>query len=151
MLPAVAALAKSGIGDAELTKVPSSTLASRAAEEGGEVTLVGRLVWNDQQFGWATERQMECRAGRTDGSFAVSPSMKPSDARSAALPKSCRTTVIRHSRAPLARPVGTGGGCSITAQVVVECHNTFPIWSQICLSIRPTLDARRGWGSVWFQ
>jgi hypothetical protein len=59
VLPAVAGLAKSGIGDAELTKVPFSTLASRAAEEGGEVTLVGRLVWNDQQFGRASERQME--------------------------------------------------------------------------------------------
>lgn len=59
VLPAVAALAKSDIGDAELTKVPSSTLASRAAEEDGEVTLVGRLVWNESEFGWASERQME--------------------------------------------------------------------------------------------
>lgn len=59
VLPAVAALAKSGIGDAELAKVPSSTLAPRAAEEGGEVTLGGRLVWNDRELGWATEWQME--------------------------------------------------------------------------------------------
>jgi hypothetical protein len=59
VLPAVAALANSGIGDAELAKVPSSTLAPRAAEEGGEVTLVGRLVWNDRELGWATGWQME--------------------------------------------------------------------------------------------
>jgi hypothetical protein len=35
VLPAVAALAKSGIGDAELAKVPSSTLAPRAARGWG--------------------------------------------------------------------------------------------------------------------
>jgi uncharacterized protein len=59
VLPAVAALAKSGIGDAELTKVPSSTWASLAAEAGGEVNLVGRLVWNERELGWATEWQLE--------------------------------------------------------------------------------------------
>jgi hypothetical protein len=59
VLPDVAALAKSGINASELTAVPSSTLASRAAEQGGEVALVGRLKWDDQEFGWATEWQME--------------------------------------------------------------------------------------------
>jgi uncharacterized protein len=59
VLPSVAALAKSGINAAELTAVPSSTLASRAAEQGGEVALVGRLAWDDQELGWATEWQME--------------------------------------------------------------------------------------------
>jgi uncharacterized protein len=59
VLPSVAALAKSGINAAELTAVPSSTLASRAAEQGGELALVGRLKWDDQELGWATEWQME--------------------------------------------------------------------------------------------
>src|SRR5260370_30131561 len=59
VLPSVAALAKSGINAAELTAVPSSTLASRAAGQGGEVAFVGRLVWDDQELGWATEWQME--------------------------------------------------------------------------------------------
>jgi len=57
-LPSVAALAKSGIDGVELTAVPPSTWASRAAEQGGEIALVGRLVWNDQELGWATEWQM---------------------------------------------------------------------------------------------
>jgi len=58
VLPSVAALAKSGINAAGLTKVPSATWASRAAEQGGEVALVGRLKWDDQELGWTTEWQM---------------------------------------------------------------------------------------------
>jgi hypothetical protein len=65
VLPSVAALAKSGIKAAELTAVPSSTLAARAAEQGGEVALVGRLVWDDQELGWATEWQMEWQGRRS--------------------------------------------------------------------------------------
>jgi hypothetical protein len=59
VLPSVAALAKSGIDGVELTAVPPSTWASRAAEQGGEVALLGRLVWDDHELGWATEWQME--------------------------------------------------------------------------------------------
>jgi hypothetical protein len=59
VLPSVAALAKSGINGAELKTVPTSTLASVAAGQGGEVALVGRLVWDDQELGWATEWRME--------------------------------------------------------------------------------------------
>ena len=59
VLPGVAALAKAGINAAELTVVPSSTWTSRAAEQGGELALVGRLVWDDQELGWATEWQLE--------------------------------------------------------------------------------------------
>jgi len=58
VLPSVAALAKAGIDAAEIVKVPSSTMGSRAAEQGGEVALAGRLVWDDQALGWATEWQM---------------------------------------------------------------------------------------------
>jgi uncharacterized protein len=59
VLASVAALAKSGINAAELTAVPPPALAARAAELGGEVALVGRLVWDNQELGWATEWQME--------------------------------------------------------------------------------------------
>lgn len=59
VLPDDAAVAKSGIDGAELTKLPSSTLASLAAGQGGEIALVGRLKWDDQDLGWTTEWQME--------------------------------------------------------------------------------------------
>ena len=59
VLPSEAALAKSGLDGAGLAKLPSSALAARAAERGGEVTLVGRLVWNDADLGWATGWQIE--------------------------------------------------------------------------------------------
>jgi uncharacterized protein len=58
VLPNEAALAKSGIGAAEMTRLPSPTLVARAAAHGGEVALVGRLVWNDRKLGWAAEWQM---------------------------------------------------------------------------------------------
>jgi hypothetical protein len=59
VLPSEAALAKAGISSAELAKQPPSTLASRAAVQGGEVALVGRLVWDDKALGWITEWRME--------------------------------------------------------------------------------------------
>lgn len=58
VLPGEADLAKSGISAAEFSKLPSSTLAARAAGQGGEVALVGRLVWDDKALGWVTEWQM---------------------------------------------------------------------------------------------
>jgi hypothetical protein len=64
MLPSEAALAKSNLGSAELKSVPSSTLAPVAAELGGEVALVGELVWDDRKLGWASQWQMAWR-GRT--------------------------------------------------------------------------------------
>jgi hypothetical protein len=59
VLPDVAALAKAGIDAAQLAATPASTLASRTAGQGAEVTLVGHLVWNDSELGWATEWQMD--------------------------------------------------------------------------------------------
>ncbi len=59
VLPSVAALAKSSINGAELGTMTSSTLASVAAEQGGEVALAGRLVWVDRELGWATQWQMD--------------------------------------------------------------------------------------------
>jgi uncharacterized protein len=64
VLPSAAALTKSNLNGAELKTAPSSTLASVAAEQGGEVALVGRLVWDDRELGWATQWRMDWR-GRT--------------------------------------------------------------------------------------
>ncbi len=64
VLPSVAALAKSNLNGSELMTVPSSTLALVATEQGGEVALVGQLVWDDRKLGWATQWQMDWR-GRT--------------------------------------------------------------------------------------
>jgi hypothetical protein len=58
-LPDVATLAKAGIDTAQLATTPAATLASRTAGQGAEVTLVGHLVWNDSELGWATEWQMD--------------------------------------------------------------------------------------------
>jgi uncharacterized protein len=58
VLPSVAALAKLSINDVELRTMTSSTLTSVAAEQGGEIALVGRLVWVDRELGWATQWQM---------------------------------------------------------------------------------------------
>ncbi len=65
VLPTAAALAKSGIEGTELSMstMPSSTLVALAAEQGGEVALVGRLVWNDWELGWSTQWQID-RQGR---------------------------------------------------------------------------------------
>ena len=58
-LPDVATLAKAGIDAAQLATTPAATLASRTAGQGAEATLVGHLVWNDSELGWATEWQMD--------------------------------------------------------------------------------------------
>ena len=63
VLPTAAALAKANINGTELSKTPSSTLVSLAAGQGGEVALVGRLVWNDRDLGWTTQWQID-RPGR---------------------------------------------------------------------------------------
>ena len=59
VLPGAQALAKSSLNGAKLKTVPSSTLVAVAAEQGGEVALVGRLVWDDRKLGWATQWQMD--------------------------------------------------------------------------------------------
>src|SRR5260370_30023216 len=83
-LPSVAALAKSSINGVELTAVPPSTWASRAAEPGGEVALLGRLVWDDHELGWATDWQMEWQGP--------------------APPRQLRGVFLRHSLPPPPRP-----------------------------------------------
>jgi len=61
VLPSTAALAKSNITGAVLRAPSFPALARVAAEEGGEVVLVGRLVWDDREFGWTTQWQMHWR------------------------------------------------------------------------------------------
>jgi hypothetical protein len=58
VLPDEAAVAKSGMSAADLTKLPPAMLTSRAAEQGGDVALAGRVVWNDKALGWVTVWQM---------------------------------------------------------------------------------------------
>jgi len=59
VLPSAAALAESSINGAEFGMMTSSTLGSVAAQQGGEVVLIGRLVWVDRELGWATQWQMD--------------------------------------------------------------------------------------------
>jgi uncharacterized protein len=59
VLPSAAALAKAGIHDTEPGTTTSRALAPVVAEQGGEVALVGRLVWDDRELGWATEWRMD--------------------------------------------------------------------------------------------
>jgi hypothetical protein len=59
VLPTTAVLDKSGINAAAFSTLRSSTLASAGADQGGEVALIGHLVWVDQDLGWATEWQMD--------------------------------------------------------------------------------------------
>src|SRR5260370_10333816 len=59
VLPSAAALAESSINGAEFGTMTSSTLGSVAAQQGGEVALIGRLVWVDRELGWATQWQMD--------------------------------------------------------------------------------------------
>jgi len=58
VLPSVAALAKSNIAGAELKTPSFPALMPVATELGGEVVLVGRLVWDDRELGWATQWEM---------------------------------------------------------------------------------------------
>jgi uncharacterized protein len=64
VLPNTAVLAKSNMSGAELRTAPFPALAPVATELAGEVVLVGRLVWDDRELGWATQWQMDWR-GRT--------------------------------------------------------------------------------------
>ena len=64
LLPSAAALAKAGIKGAELNTMSASALSPVVAELGGEVALIGRLVWDDSELGWATQWRLDWH-GRT--------------------------------------------------------------------------------------
>jgi hypothetical protein len=55
VLPTTAALEKSSITAADLSTLPATALASAATAQGGEIALVGHLVWSDEDLGWVTE------------------------------------------------------------------------------------------------
>ena len=59
VLPSAAALAESSITGAEFGATTSSKFGSVAARQGGEVALIGRLVWDDRELGWATQWRMD--------------------------------------------------------------------------------------------
>ena len=59
VLPTSAVLVKSAITAAPLPTLSAAALASATADQGGEIALVGHLVWSDQDLGWATEWRME--------------------------------------------------------------------------------------------
>jgi uncharacterized protein len=59
VLPSTQAVSKSGFNGVELKTVPSSALAPVTAELGGEVAVVGKLVWDDRKLEWATQWQMD--------------------------------------------------------------------------------------------
>jgi hypothetical protein len=59
VLPSAAALAESSINGTELGTMTSSKFGSVAARQGGEVALIGRLVWDDRELGWATQWRMD--------------------------------------------------------------------------------------------
>ena len=102
VLPNVAALAKASINAAELLTTPTSTLASVAAEQGGEVVLVGRLEWDE--FGARMGHRVADGLAWPDApmaGFAALRLMKPSDAASAARPKSSQATAIQDRRTDL--------------------------------------------------
>jgi len=58
VLPSTEALAKLNIGVASLANISPSTFASLVENTGGEVALIGRLVWVDRALGWRTRWQM---------------------------------------------------------------------------------------------
>ena len=58
VLPAASALASADVAAAELLKQPPAKLTSIIAPQGGQALLIGRLVWDDNDLGWATRWQM---------------------------------------------------------------------------------------------
>ncbi|MCC8966021.1 DUF2066 domain-containing protein [Bradyrhizobium sp. Pear76] len=58
VLPSAPALTSANVTPAELLKMPAPKLSSIVAPQGGEAILVGRLVWDDGDLGWATRWQM---------------------------------------------------------------------------------------------
>ena len=59
VLPTAALLSRSAIAAPALPTSSTAVLAPLTAEQGGEIALVGHLVWSDQDLGWATEWRLE--------------------------------------------------------------------------------------------
>ncbi|WP_083742315.1 DUF2066 domain-containing protein [Bradyrhizobium mercantei] len=58
VLPAASALTSANVTASELLKQPPAKLTSIIAPQGGQALLIGRLVWDDNDLGWATRWQM---------------------------------------------------------------------------------------------
>ncbi|GKQ54618.1 DUF2066 domain-containing protein [Bradyrhizobium sp. Ce-3] len=58
VLPDASALTNADVTAAGLLKVPPARLSAIVAPQGGEAILVGRLVWDDKDLGWATQWRM---------------------------------------------------------------------------------------------
>ncbi|MHC2332392.1 DUF2066 domain-containing protein [Bradyrhizobium sp. USDA 4454] len=58
VLPPAAALTSGRLSAGELLKMPPAKLTAIVAPQGGEAILIGRLVWDDNDLGWATQWQM---------------------------------------------------------------------------------------------
>lgn len=58
VLPDTTALTSASVTAAELSKTPPAKLSSIVAPQGGEAILLGRLVWDDNDLGWATQWRM---------------------------------------------------------------------------------------------
>jgi hypothetical protein len=58
-LPTAARLSKSAITAPALPTLSAAALAPLTAEQGGEVALIGHLVWSDADLGWATEWRLD--------------------------------------------------------------------------------------------
>ncbi len=61
VLPSAEALGRAGIHGAEPGTATSRTVAPLVAGQGGEVALIGRLVWVDRELGWATQWHLDWR------------------------------------------------------------------------------------------
>ena len=59
VLPTAAELSRSTITAPALPTLSTEALASLTAEQGGEIALVGHLLWSDEDLGWATEWVLE--------------------------------------------------------------------------------------------
>ncbi|WP_420966079.1 DUF2066 domain-containing protein [Bradyrhizobium sp. B120] len=61
VLPETAALTGANLTAAGLLETPPAQLSAIVAPRGGEAILVGRLVWDDKDLGWATQWRMAWR------------------------------------------------------------------------------------------
>ncbi|MGY3533473.1 hypothetical protein ACVILK_002939 [Bradyrhizobium embrapense] len=61
VLPDTAAVTRANVTAAGLLKMPPAQLSPIVAPQGGEAILVGQLVWDDKDLGWATQWRMGWR------------------------------------------------------------------------------------------
>ena len=61
VLPSAALLAKAGVAMEEVSAIAPAAVAAVAAGQGGELALIGHLVWSDQELGWTTVWQLDAQ------------------------------------------------------------------------------------------